>query len=434
MSNIEAVLERVAERRPKLIDLSLDRVFAVLERLGNPHKAMPPVFHVAGTNGKGSTIAYLRSVLEAAGHTLHVYTSPHLVRFNERMVVAGREIDDQTLIDALLAVDAAAGDSKLTYFETTTCAAFVAFAAMHADFAVIEVGLGGRLDATNVFDTPLTTIITPVDLDHQLFLGDTVEAIAAEKAGIFRRGVPAIIGAQSASAMGVLTDIADRQGARPFVFGQDWQVYGEHGRMIYQDGDGLADLDLPSLIGAHQLENAGLAIAALRASGIILGNETLSRGIAKAVWPARMQRLMSGPLVDRAETAFGPDNAELWLDGGHNPHAGRVIAQAIASMNDTRPRPLVMIAGMQDNKDAAGYFENFDGLAAEVLTVSSGQDAAMPAPALAAAATAAGLKATPMESVDAAMSRLCADHKKEPPRILIGGSLYLAGEILRDHS
>ncbi|WP_428407082.1 bifunctional folylpolyglutamate synthase/dihydrofolate synthase [Hyphococcus sp.] len=433
MSDVETVLAQIANRRPVIIDLSLDRIKAALSRLGDPQTKLPPFFHVAGTNGKGSTVAFLRAVLEAAGHSVHVYTSPHLVRFNERIVVAGNEISDARLIDALQRVDNAMGDDMLTYFETTTCAAFLAFAETPADYAVIEVGLGGRLDATNVMGDPLAAVVTPVDLDHQAFLGDTLGEIAGEKAGIFRRGAPAVISRQTPDAMAVLQDRASRVGAEIHAFGEQWNVYSEHGRLIYQDEDGLCDLDPPRLPGAHQIENAGTAVAALRAAKLNLDDATISKGLANARWPARMQRLTKGPLIDLAQKLLG-EEPEVWLDGGHNPHAGRAIAALMADMEARSSKPLVMISGMQANKDAAGYFAPFAGVAREIFCVAADHDGVLAPEAVAKAAQAGGLIATPCASIEEALKKACADKENEPPRLLISGSLYLAGEILADNS
>lgn len=432
MSDVETVLAQIANRRPVIVDLSLDRVTAALSRLGDPHKKLPPVFHVAGTNGKGSTIAFLRAILEAAGKSVHVYTSPHLVRFNERIVLAGNEISDKKLIDALNRTDAAMGDDMLTYFETTTCAAFLAFAETPADFAIVEVGLGGRLDATNVIDAPLATIVAPVDLDHQAFLGDTIDEIAREKAGIFKRGRPAVISAQSPDAMATLQQCAHKTGAPIHAFGEQWSTLSEHGRLIFQDDDGLCDLDPPRLTGAHQLENAGTAVAAIRASSVDVTDEQLSTGIAAAQWPARMQRLTHGPLIDLVMDLTG-ETPDLWLDGGHNPHAAIAIARVMADLETRKARPLIMISGMQTNKDASGYFAQFVGLAAEVFCIAADQDSALPAADLAQAAQRAGLKARVGTRIENAVRQACADNKNEPPRILISGSLYLAGEVLREN-
>lgn len=432
MSDVEQVLARVAARRPRIIDLSLDRVFTALERLGDPHKKMPPVFHVAGTNGKGSTVAFIRAMLEAAGNSVHVYTSPHLVRFNERIVIAGKEISDAALVDALERCDRAVGEEKLTYFETTTCAAFLAFAETPADYAVIEVGLGGRLDATNVFEQPLASVVSPVDLDHQQFLGDTLARVAAEKAGIFRSGCPAVIGPQDPDVMAGLLKRAQDIGAKPFVFGGDWDVYSEHGRVIYQDEYGLCDLDPPRLPGGHQIMNAGIAVAAVRAAGLGLSNSVMSAGLASARWPARLQRLTSGPLIDLAGKLLGAE-PEIWLDGGHNPHAGRAIALAMADMEARHSRPLVMVSGMQANKDAVNYFAPFAGLARSLFAVAANHDGVSSAEEVANAAMKAGLDARACSSVEEAMRLACAQ-KNEPPRLLISGSLYLAGEILKENA
>ncbi len=433
MSDIEAVLARVAARRPKFIDLSLSRVHEVLARLGEPQQKLPPVLHVAGTNGKGSTIAFMRAMLEAAGKPVHVYTSPHLVRFNERIVLAGEEIADAVLVDALERCDAAAGDDKLTYFETTTCAAFLAFAETPADYLILEVGLGGRLDATNVIETPLTTTVTPIALDHQQFLGDTIAQVATEKAGIFRKRAPAVIGVQTPEAMATLEACAQRAGAVPFVYGQQWSFYSEHGRLVYQDNQGLSDLPLPKLYGNHQHGNAALAIATLKAAGLDLDDDVLARGLDAAHWPARLQRLTTGPLIDLAVDLIG-EAPEIWLDGGHNPHAGAVIAAAMADLEARSSKPLVMISGMQANKDARGYFASFAGLASALYAVAASHDGVAAPDEVEAAALSAGIKAIACSSPIEAMRVALAGKEKEPPRILISGSLYLAGEILRDHS
>jgi len=432
LSSLDEILERLAGRRPRVIDLSLGRIEAVLSRLADPHHALPPVFHVAGSNGKGSIIAFLRSILEAAGKSVHVYTSPHLVRFNERIVLAGEEVSDDMLIDYLQRCDAAAGDQALTYFEAITCAAFLAFHETPADYLLLEVGLGGRLDATNVIERPLVSIVTPVALDHQHYLGDTIELVAAEKAGIFKPGAPAVIGPQSVEAMTVLRDRAEAAGAPLFAFGSQWDARAEQGRLIYQDTDGLSDFSAPRLFGAHQFFNAGLAVAAIRAAGIDINDEILSAGIAAAHWPARLQRIKGGPLLDLAAGLLG-EPPEIWLDGGHNPHAARAIASAMSEMEERSPRRLVLITGMQNEKDAEGYFTAFADAASHVFTVKARVDGAAPAEAIAAAAERAGLPASPSRSVDDAMRLACRNGEGVGPRILICGSLYLAGEILRHH-
>ncbi len=429
MNAVEAALERVALRRPALIDLGLGRVLRTLGRLGDPHLQLPPVFHVAGTNGKGSTVAYLRAILEASGASVHTFISPHLVRYNERIVLAGREIGDAAFLDVIERVDKAAGEDDLTFFETITTAAFLAFAEAPADFLVLEVGLGGRLDATNVIDKPLAAVVTPVALDHQNFLGETLADIAREKAGVFRAGAPAVVGPQTADAMAVLETHALAERAPLFAFGRDWNAWSENGRLVYQDDEGLSDPDPPRLVGAHQVMNAALAVAAVKAARLPFTDEILSAGLAAARWPARLQRLKSGPLF---ELLAGDEETEVWLDGGHNPHAARALAQSMADFEEKSAKPLVLICGMQENKDADGFFAAFSGLAASVFTVKADHSGARDPMAVAEAAERAGLPAHPCLSFDEAVRHARGTGKK-PLRILICGSLYLAGEVLKTH-
>jgi dihydrofolate synthase/folylpolyglutamate synthase len=428
----ETALRRLQERRPVLIDLGLERMRAALARLGDPHLRLPPVFHVAGTNGKGSTCAFLKSILEASGASVHVYTSPHLVRFNERIVLAGQPISDDALVEALTRCDREVGPKSLTFFEAATAAAFIAFAETPADYLVLEVGLGGRLDATNVIERPLASVVTPIALDHQHFLGESLAEIAFEKAGVFREGAPAVISPQPPEAMQVFERRAAEVGALLFAFGSAYDVRTEHGRLIYQDGDGLSDLDPPRLMGAHQIYNAGTAVAAIKAAGLGLSDVVLSRGVQAATWPARLQRLKHGPLAEFLRARQGED-PDLWLDGGHNPHAARAVAAAMADLNEKSPRPLVLICGMQSNKDREGFFAAFAGLASMVYAVAAKTEGAANADDVAAAARRAGLPAVVPGSVMAAL-RLSVTDRDAPPRILICGSLYLAGEVLRDNS
>ena len=435
MDDFDALLARVAGRRAGDMDLSrdsLERLHVALGRLGDPQEKAPPVFHVAGTNGKGSVVAYLRAMLEAAGKSVHVYTSPHLVQYNERIVLAGEEISNDALKEAILRFDAAAGDEQYTFFETITCAAFLAFAETPADYLILEVGLGGRLDATNVVDRPLASVVTHIDLDHTNFLGSTLGLVAGEKAGIFKKGAPAIIGPQSPEAMAVLERRALEIGARVFAYGREWDSYAEHGRLIYQDASGLNDLDAPRLVGAHQFENAGVAVAAVKAAGVPLSDAAMSKGLAAARWPGRMHRLSVGPLVDQARAILG-EEPEIWVDGGHNPSAGRVIARAMADLEERSSKPLVMIVGMQANKDAHGYFTPFVGLAAEVIATAASQPGVAAPQEIADAAAAAGLKARACVSVEEAL-RLALAACETAPRLLISGSLYLAGEVLRENA
>ncbi len=432
MRGPEAVLARIAERRPVIIDLGLDRMRAALARLGDPHLKAPPAFHVAGTNGKGSTCAYLKAILEASGRSVHVFTSPHLIRFNERIVLAGEPIDDERLINALDRCDRQVGSKALTFFETTTCAAFLAFAETPADFLVLEVGLGGRLDSTNVIESTLAAVIAPVALDHQQFLGETLAEIAAEKAGIFRAGVPAVVAPQTAEAMQVFERRAAAVGADLFAYGSSWGAHLEQGRLIYQDKGGLCDLDPPRLIGGHQALNAGLAVAAVKAAGLALSDAMLSRGLVSAQWPARLQRLKSGPLVDLVRERGGGE-PEIWLDGGHNPHAARAVAMAMADLEEKSPRALILITGMQSTKDQEGFFAAFAGMASCVFTVAADHRGASSAEEVAAAAERAGLPAYPCASVREALA-IAVANRAATLRILICGSLYLAGEVLSENA
>jgi dihydrofolate synthase / folylpolyglutamate synthase len=430
MTQIDSIVARLLGLHPKRIDLTLDRMWRILDALGHPEQRLPPVIHVAGTNGKGSTIAFMRAILEAAGLRVHVYTSPHLVRFNERFRLGasgpGRLASDGELADALSECERVNADAPITVFEITTAAGLILFARHPADILLLEVGLGGRLDATNVVEQPLATVVAPVSLDHADFLGDTVGKIAAEKAGIFKRGVPAIVAAQPREALAVIERQAARAGAPIKIAGEDWTATEERGRLVYQDDAGLIDLPAPKLYGRHQYENAGLAIAALRAAGALALAPRAFEGIAKAEWPARMQRLSSGRLA-----ALVPPGGELWLDGGHNPDGGRVIASALADLEERVSRPLVLIVGMLTNKDSEGFLKNFTGLARRIVTVPiPQQENTLPAAALAEAARAIGLPAQESPDIETALAEIGRFDLDQRPRILITGSLYLAGAAL----
>ncbi|MGL5116293.1 MAG: bifunctional folylpolyglutamate synthase/dihydrofolate synthase, partial [Beijerinckiaceae bacterium] len=358
MADSATIMARFLALHPKKIDLSLDRMLSILPKLGDPHLKLPPVIHVAGTNGKGSTIAFMRAMLEAAGMGVHVYTSPHLVRFHERIRLAGKLVDEERLVEAFQRCEDANGGAPITVFEMTTAAALLLFAETPADVLLLEVGLGGRYDATNLVPRPLVSIITPVSLDHMEFLGDSIPKIAAEKAGILKRGCPAVIADQSPEAVDVYEREARRLRAGPLLIGgQDFTCAEEHGRLVFQDGDGLLDLPLPRLNGRHQHLNAGTAIAAIRRGfGDAVPTEAIARGLVSVVWPGRLQRL-SGHLLKLA-----PSGCELWLDGGHNEDGGRVLAAAMAELEEKSPRPLVMIAGMLSTKDSTAFFRPFAGL------------------------------------------------------------------------
>ncbi|RIY00738.1 bifunctional folylpolyglutamate synthase/dihydrofolate synthase [Aureimonas flava] len=431
-----AEIDRLLQHLPKGIDLGLDRIGRLLAALGDPHRRLAPVIHVAGTNGKGSTVAFARAILEASGRGVHTHTSPHLVDWHERYRLAGTDGARSALVaDALLAetvrrAAAANGDATVTVFELLTAVAFMLFSEHPADAVLLEVGLGGRFDATNVVERPAVTAVTSVSLDHQAYLGDRVELIAAEKAGIFKRGSPVVIGPQTEpAALEVLCDKAARTGAPVLVHGQDFHAISERGRLVYQDERGLLDLALPRLPGRHQIGNAATAIAAVRAAGFDPADAEIERGIAAAEWPGRLQRITSGPLV-----ALAPDGAEIWLDGGHNPGAGVVVAEAMADMEERVPRPLILVAGMLTTKDPAGFFEAFAGMARHVFTVPiRSSDAGMTPEALADAALEAGLDAEPAPSVSAAIRRVASHWAGgAAPRFLICGSLYLAGDVLAE--
>lgn len=432
MSKAARLIERLSELHPKGFDLSLERISRLLERLGNPHLRMPPVIHIAGTNGKGSASAFSRALLEAAGHTVHVHTSPHLVNWHERYRIGtpgeGRLVEDDVLADALQRVADANQGEKITVFELLTAAMFLLFTEHPADAAILEVGLGGRFDATNVIPSPAVSVIMPISLDHQAFLGDRVELIASEKAGIIKRGCPVVIGYQEwDTARDVLIERAERLRCPLRVYGQDFVAHEERGRLVYQDEDGLLDLPLPRLRGRHQLANAAAAIAAVKSAGFSVTLEAAETAMQAVTWPARLQQLTSGPLVDLA-----PEGAELWLDGGHNPDAGAVIAEALAAVEERHPRPLILVAGMINTKDQTGFFRAFQGMARRVYTVPiTSSEAGVPHDVLAARAMEAGLEAEPMSSVESALSLLRDTWTGDvAPRILICGSLYLAGDVL----
>jgi dihydrofolate synthase / folylpolyglutamate synthase len=430
MSAYEPIIARLLALHPKRIDLSVDRIRRILDKLGNPERQLPPVIHVAGTNGKGSTIAFMRAVLEAAGKSVHVYTSPHLVRFNERFRLGepggGRLVGDEALATVLEECERANGGEPITVFEIETAAAFLLFSRNPADVTLLEVGLGGRLDATNVIDKPLACAITPISMDHLEFLGDTIEKIAAEKAAILKRDVPAAIAPQSDAVLGVIEQEAKRVRAPLRVAGEHWSVHGEHGRLVYQDDDGLLDLPLPKLAGRHQVENAGTAIATLRATSFGLPLAAFEAGIARAEWPARLQRLTQGRLK-----ALAPPESELWLDGGHNADGARAVAAAIGDIEERVPRPLVLIVGMLTTKDSAGFLHNFAGIARRVIAVPvPRQEKSVPAETLVDTARAVGIPAESRDTIEAALAAVARLELAPAPRILITGSLYLAGDVL----
>lgn len=421
-SSSDIILDRLMSLHPKIIDLVLDRVWRLLDALDHPEHDLPPVIHIAGTNGKGSTQAMIRAGLEAAGKSVHAYTSPHLARFHERIRLAGTFISEPALMQVLEECEIANGGAPITYFEITTVAGILAMARTPADFTLLEVGLGGRLDATNVVVSPALTIITPISIDHTQYLGETLAEIAAEKAGIIKRGVPCIVGPQPDEAMEVIEARAARLGAPLLAYGQHWHVWEERGRLIYQDEHGLRDLPLPRLIGHHQVINAGAAIAALRHLGF--DDAAFEAALTDAYWPARMQRLATGPLNDAAP------KAELWLDGGHNPAAGIALAEALDRLPN---RPTYMVCGMLNTKDVGGYLEPLARHAERLYAVSiPDAQATLPASATAETAREVGMEALEAQSVLAAVQEIVSTAPEA--RILICGSLYLAGHILQDNA
>lgn len=415
----DAILERMMTFHPKIIDLTLDRVHRLLAALDHPERHLPPVIHIAGTNGKGSSQAMIRAGLEAGGDKVHAYTSPHLARFHERIRLAGELISEPALTALLDECVAANGADEITFFEITTCAAFLAFSRAKADWTLLEVGLGGRLDATNVVDKPALTIITPVSIDHQQYLGETLPEIAGEKAGILKRGVPCVVGPQDEAGLAVIEARAARLGAPVLAFGQHWHVWEERGRLIYQDERGLMDLPLPNLPGPHQVQNAGVAIAALR----VMGRDEVAceAAVTRAVWPARMQRLRTGPLATSAP------GVELWLDGGHNPAGGQAVAATLARMP---ARETHLICGMLNTKDVKGYMRPLAPQVARLWAVSIPKEPnTLPAEVTRDAARTAGIAAEAAGSVAEALAAIVATTPKA--RVLICGSLYLAGQVLK---
>jgi dihydrofolate synthase / folylpolyglutamate synthase len=425
------LIVRLSSLHPKRIDLSLDRMHRLLEQLDHPERKLPPVIHVAGTNGKGSTIAYLRAILEAAGLRVHVFTSPYLVRLNECFRIGrpggGTLVSDDELRATLEHCERANKGEPVTIFEIETAAALCLFARHPADIVLLEVGLGGRLDATNVIEAPLASVIAPVSMDHTEFLGNSLTAIAGEKAAIIKRNTPVVCAEQAVEAMAVIEAQANRMRAPLHAAGQQWHVSVERGRLVYQDERGLMDLAAPKLFGRHQFDNAGLAIATLRALDTFkIGIAAFEAGIISAEWPARMQRLVAGTLVDQ-----GPPGCEIWLDGGHNAEGGRVAAAALGDLEERVSRPLVVIAGMMANKDAGAFLANFAGLTRHIMAVQiPDRENAMPPDRLADAARSLGMRVENAASVEAALHALSRLAYEVPPRILITGSLYLAGHVL----
>ena len=425
----DAILERFLALHPRKIDLSLGRIEALLHRLGDPHLQLPPLLHVAGTNGKGSTIAFARSILEAAGKKVHVYTSPHLVHFHERIRLAGQLVSEEELVWALTRCEEVNDGAPITVFEIITAAAFLLFHRHPADCLLLEVGLGGRFDATNVIASPRAALITPISYDHMEFLGHDISSIAFEKAGILKSGVTGFIGPQMQAALEVIQAVAHNINAPLKIYGQDFHAYQEHGRFVFQDDNGLLDLPMPALMGLHQYENAALALASLRSFDADIPYNAFEAGMREVQWPARLQLLNKGPL-----TALGPDDAEIWLDGGHNEAGGRVLSQALQALPEAGKRPLIMICGNLTTKDTAGFLRHFKDIIDHLIAVPiAGEHASRAPEEIEAFARAEGISASCAHNVAAALqSEMMHAHKR--PRILIAGSLYLAGLVLNENN
>jgi dihydrofolate synthase/folylpolyglutamate synthase len=421
----DAVIQRLRANHPSLIDLTTGRVERLLAALGHPEKKLPPVVHVAGTNGKGSTVAYLRAIAEASGLRVNAITSPHLVRFAERIRLAGQLISDEALEALIARVEDANAGQEISFFEITTVLAFLAFAETPADLCIVEVGLGGRFDATNVFDAPAVSVITPIDYDHLEMLGPELWKIAWEKAGVIKAQRPVVVARQMEEALEVIEREADDRMAPLFVMGRDFDAWEERGRLMVQMPDRLLDLPAPALFGGHQFENAGLAVAAALTLDRTLGEDAIARGVSGACWPARFQRLTKGPLAALARAR----GADLWLDGGHNPHAGRALAEAASRLVDRDPRPLVLVAGMFARKDAEGFFRPFAEMHPKVFATTFDSPNAAPAEDIAAASLAAGLDTEIAPNVEAGVRRALAG-EGPAPHLLVCGGLHFAGEVL----
>ena len=422
MSQSDAILARLMALHPKVIDLSLDRMHRLLTALGNPERQIPPVIHIAGTNGKGSTQAMIRAGLQAGGKRVHAYTSPHLAHFHERIRLAGDLISEDALAATLEECEAANDGQPITFFEITTAAAFLAFSRTAADYTLLEVGLGGRLDATNVVDQPALSVITPISIDHTQYLGDTLPLIAGEKAGIIKRAVPCIVGPQQDEALQVIEAKAQGLTSPVIAYGQHWMIQRDRDGMVFQDDHGLWDLPMPNLIGDHQVQNAGTALAALRQLGAT--DAMALAAVTQAEWPARMQQLHRGPLVDLA----GPE-AQLWLDGGHNPAGGQAVAATLAAMP---PRPTHLVCGMLNTKDITGYLQPLADHAASLTAIEiPGETNTLPARDTAEAARQVGMETFTADDAAEAIRRIV--EVAPSARILICGSLYLAGRVLREN-
>ena len=436
MENSKALklINELMQIHPKGYDLSLGRISQLLEKLGNPQNKLPPVIHVAGTNGKGSTIAFCRAMLEAEGKTVHVDTSPHLINYHERFrlgaIGGGKFVSDDLLAEALARVARANDGEPITVFEILTAVMFLLFSEHPADVALVEVGLGGRFDSTNVIQQSNVSIITPISLDHESFLGDAVDKIAFEKAGIIKHGCQVVIAEQDNTSRTVLEERAMQMKAPIAIGGQDYSCHEERGRLVYQDEHGLLDLPAPNLVGDHQIINAATAIAALRYGGFDISSKAIETGLKNVSWPGRLQQLKSGALLE-----FAPEGSELWVDGGHNPNAGEAISVFMKNLHNRDHRKLMLVFGMLTTKDPEGYIKEFANLAQKIYTVPiTSSEAGFDPEVLAETAQNAGLDAVAIGSVRAALDEISDSWNDGlPPRILFCGTLYLVGDVLEQN-
>lgn len=433
----DSQIQKLLQNHPKGFDLSLGRISGLLETLGNPHLTIPPAFHIAGTNGKGSTTAFLRAIIEAADKTTHVHTSPHLVNWVERYrlgnVGGGKFVSDRQLEKAIIAASNANdinGGNAITVFEIMSAVAFMLFSQNNADYSIIEVGLGGRFDATNVIEAPLISIITPIALDHQSYLGDTIEKIAFEKAGIIKKSTPVIIGPQQDAPREVIEEVALKHGCKTYIARQDFDGFEQRGRFIYQDEWGLLDLPIPSLKGTHQIDNATTAIAASRVARFGMENKQYESAMKRAYWPGRFEPLIKGKLVEKLPVEKR-ENFDIWIDGGHNPAAGAALIRELEKLQQKDNLPILMICGMLTTKDPSGFFDHFSGKVEHVYTVPIiDSEAGFPQTELAKICQSSKLNAIPQNSVEDALLTISKTHTGAA-RVIICGSLYLVGEVLK---
>ena len=429
---IDRILERLLKLHPKLIDLSLSRLKKLLDSLGNPEENLPPIIHVAGTNGKGSTVATLAAIYKSAGYRVHIYTSPHLVRFTERIVVSGSEISKNYLEELLIECEDANNGENITFFEITTAAAMLAFSRNPADLLLLEVGLGGRFDATNVIETPTLSVITPVSMDHQDFLGNTIDEIAFEKAGILKPSVPAIIGPQTNEALNVIKRRALELGSSAYIFGEDWNISPANNQLMFKIGSKSSIVPRPNLLGDHQIQNAGCALASVKLLNgqFPVSPQEIDMGLVSINWPARLQKLKEGNLIENLL-----EDVEIWIDGGHNQDAAKAIASTLRDWRTASPEISIhMVFGALNNRCPQNFLQYFTNVIDTIRAVDiPGETNALSALEIETAARECGLKAYPAKGISPAITDIISNSSGKR-RILICGSLYLAGAVLRENN